>query len=76
MKFKPILLSVAEFANGQSFRIDRVKASGACRVTDLVTNKVRNYTHSESAAWRSIMFNAGVDGRTGRSVDQETQPAL
>ena len=49
-KFTPRLLSIAEFANGMSFRIDQVKASGACRVIDLDTNKVRNYTHSIDAA--------------------------
>lgn len=75
-KFTPRLLSIAEFANGTSFRIDQVKASGACRVSDLNTNKVRNYTHSIDAAWRSIMFNAKLDGRTNRTVPQETQPAL
>ena len=61
--FKATLVAKAEFANGESFQIDQVKASGACRITDLVTG-VASYSHNIPNAWKSVMFKAGIDDRT------------
>lgn len=65
--YKATLIAKAEFANGESFQIDQVKASGACRVTDLTT-KVQSYAHNIPNAWKSVMFKAGVDERTSNTT--------
>jgi hypothetical protein len=62
-EFKPYNIATATFANGESFKIDRVKASGACRITDTNTGTA-SYAHSIANAWKSVMFKARVDERT------------
>ena len=61
--FKHTNIATATFANDEAFKIDQVKASGACRITDLNTG-VQSYAHSIANAWKSVMFKARVDERT------------
>jgi len=65
--YKPTLIAKAEFANGEAYQIDQVKASGACRVTDLTTKAV-SYAHSVPNAWKSVMFKARLDERTNNTT--------
>jgi len=76
MQYKAHTIGSAEFANGTKFRIDQVKASGACRIIDTVHGTIKNYTHDITAAWRSVRYQARVIDRTERTVQQETLPLL
>ena len=71
-KFRAHTVGSADFANGTAYRIDQIKASGACQVVDLATNKVTNYTSSIPAAWRSVKFMARVHPKTNRTTDGRT----
>jgi len=61
------MVAKAEFANGEAFQIDQVKASGACRVTDLNT-KAESFAHNVPNAWKSVMFKARMDDRTNNTT--------
>lgn len=65
--YQATLIAKAEFANGEAYQIDQVKASGACRVTDLNTMGT-SYAHNIPNAWKSVMFKAGVDDRTNNTT--------
>lgn len=62
-KFQPQLVALADFANGTRFKIDQVKRSGACRITDLNTEK-SSYSSSIPNAWKSVRYQAGIVHRT------------
>lgn len=65
--YQATLIAKAEFANGEAYQIDQVKASGACRVTDLTTKAV-SYAHNIPNAWKSVMFKANMDERTNNTT--------
>ena len=66
MTYRAHTIGSADFANGTSFRIDQVKAKGACRVTNLRDSSI-NYTYTIAAAWRSVRYMARIIDKTDRS---------
>jgi hypothetical protein len=62
-KFTPILVAIAEFANGSKFMIKQIKASGACRIIDMRTDKA-SYSSSIPAAWRNVRYQAQILAKT------------
>ena len=59
MNFKQHVIATACFANNLRFSITQIKASGACRITDLSDGSL-SYSHSIANAWKSIKYQAGV----------------
>lgn len=66
--FKPILIALANFANGMKFKIEQVKRRGACRVTELNSGQ-ESYSHTIPGAWRSIRYQAKITHKTERSSE-------
>ena len=62
-KFQPVLVGVAEFANGARFQIDQVKEGGSCKITDL-RNDSHSYAGSPAKAWSSVRYQAQVRADT------------
>ncbi len=67
--YVPHAIGTATFANGQSYQIDQVNTNGACRVVDLVSNKVVNYAKTIANAWKSVRYTAGINDRTERTTE-------
>jgi len=65
--FIPVLIALADFANGKKFRIEQVNKRGACRVVDEVSKKITGHTHDVPGAWRSIRYQARISQNTERS---------
>lgn len=59
-EYKKQLVALASFANDKSYRIEQIKASGACRITDLNDGKT---SHSSSIpnAWKNVRYQARVN---------------
>ena len=76
--FKPILVGIADFANGRRFQIAIVNKRGACQVAD-ITDPDResvSYARSIAKAWASVRYQAGINHTTERTVKQTTEPWL
>ncbi len=54
-----ILVGIAEFSNGKRLRIDQIKTSGACSITDMNTGVVQ-YARNIPNAWKALRFMAHV----------------
>ena len=65
--YVPHMIGSAEFANGSKFRIDQIKKSGRCRVTNLINDKT-NYTHNPVNAWASVRYMAKISQKSERST--------
>ena len=66
LKFKPKLIGTATFENGMKFKIEHINLRGACRITDLITNKV-SYTRNVINAWANVRYQAKIIHKTERS---------
>jgi len=71
--FKPHLIGVYDFANGSHLRVDQVKKSGACRITNLKT-RAQSYSHNIANAMKSVLFQAKVDHRTHNTSGWNQDP--
>jgi hypothetical protein len=58
--YKTQLVALAEFANGTSYRIEQIKASGACRITDTNDGKT-SYSSSIANAWKNVRYQARLN---------------
>ena len=65
-QFKHVVVGGADFANGSKYQIVQIKASGACRIIDLLTGKF-TYSGTIPNAWKSVCFQADLDWRTNRT---------
>lgn len=64
--FESVLVASADFANGTKFEVHQVNKRGACRITDVETEKT-SYAHNFGNAWANIRYQARITWKTQRS---------